>query len=49
MTRSLTLDELQASTHDLQAPFNLVLDDGSFTVVEILRHLPAATGWSIMP
>ena len=40
MTRSLTLGELQASTHDLQAPFNLVLDDGSFTVVEILRHLP---------
>ena len=40
MTPSLTWRELQASTHDLQAPFNLVLDDGSFTVVEILRHLP---------
>ena len=40
MTRSLTWRELQASTHDLEAPFVLVLDDGSFTVVEILRHLP---------
>lgn len=40
MTRSLTWRELQAASHDLQAPFNLVLDDGSFTVVEILRHLP---------
>ncbi len=40
MTRSLTVRELQASSHELQAPFNLVLDDGSFTVVEILRHLP---------
>jgi len=40
MTRSLTWRELQASSHELQAPFNLVLDDGSFTVVEILRHLP---------
>ncbi|MEZ5595046.1 MAG: lipopolysaccharide kinase InaA family protein [Pseudomonadales bacterium] len=38
--RRLTIDVLAAADHALIAPFSLVLDDGTFEVVEILRNLP---------
>ena len=38
--RSMTWQDLRLAARELELPFSLVLDDGTFTVVEVLRHLP---------